>query len=122
MQHGGKRRGAGRPKGSTKKGTKIDEFNMMLRAQNHSEDMLSIIVDLAHNSLNESIQLAAATQILDRAHGKPGQIKMPEPDDGTKALAEAMIAFNDSPYMNRDAPLVGNRDASSAGKSILDED
>lgn len=114
MQHGGKRPGAGRPKGSTKKGTKIDEFNMILRAQGHSKEMLGIIVDLAKNSLNESIQLAAATQILDRAHGKPGQIKMPEPEDEASAFMRDLLGIDNSPNMNWDAPLVG--------KSILDDD
>ena len=30
--HGGKRMGAGRPKGSVKKSTKLDEFNLAMRA------------------------------------------------------------------------------------------
>lgn len=114
MQHGGKRLGAGRPKGSTKKGTQIDEFNMMLQAQRHSEDMLNILANLAHESSSKNTRLAAATQILDRAHGKPGQIKMPEPDDGSSELQQLIIAFRDMPNKNRDAPLMG--------KSILDDD
>ena len=75
---GGKRVGAGRPKGSTKKGTKLDEFNLLLRSQEYSEEMLGVLVDLARNSTSESIKLSAATQVLDRAHGKPGQAKMSE--------------------------------------------
>ena len=121
MEHGGKRVGAGRPKGSTKKGTKIDEFNMMLRAQSQSEDMLNILVDLAHSSKSENIRLTAATQVLDRAHGRPGQMKMPEPEDGSKDVKNAMLNLLNSPYMNRDAPLMGKRDRSPAGKSILED-
>lgn len=130
MEHGGKRAGAGRPKGSTKKGTQIDEFNMMLRAQKYSEEMLYILVDLAHFGTSESTRLTAATQVLDRAHGRPGQMKIPEPDDGSKDLANAMLDFISSPYMNRDAPLVNKGkldtspnklDTSHVRKSILDD-
>jgi len=84
---GGKRIGAGRPKGSTKKGTKLDEFNLLLRSQEYSAEMLTLLVDLARNSTSESIKLSAATQVLDRAHGRPGQTKMPEP------MSEAMEIF-----------------------------
>jgi len=108
LGHGGKRVGSGRPKGSLKKGTVIDDFNLMLRAQAHSEDMLGILVDLAHFGTSESIRLTAATQVLDRAHGRPGQIKMPEPEDRANELSKAILDFFDSPYMNRDAPFVHN--------------
>jgi hypothetical protein len=83
---GGKRKGAGRPKGSTKKGTKLDEFNMMLRAQEYCEEMLEVLVDLARHSTSESTKLSAATQVLDRGHGRPGTVKMPDPHDEYKAF------------------------------------
>jgi len=83
---GGKRKGAGRPKGSTKKGTKLDEFNMMVRAQEYCEEMLEVLVDLARHSTSESTKLSAATQVLDRGHGRPGTVKMPDPHDKYKAF------------------------------------
>lgn len=105
--HGGKRSGAGRPKGSTKKGTQLDEFNMMLRAQEHSAEMLDILLEIARDGKSEGTRLNAATQILDRAHGKPGQLKMPEPDDGLPDMKEIMLAYLANPLMNADAPLTG---------------
>ena len=116
---GGKRKGAGRPKGSTKKGTKLDEFNMMLRAQEYCEEMMEVLVDLARHSTSESTKLSAATQVLDRGHGRPGTVKMPDPHDKYKAFYLSIqndfctnnenygAPFSDSYYLNRMAEPEG---------------
>lgn len=109
MARGGKRPGAGRPKGAVQKGTSLDKFNMVLRSQEYSAEMLDVLVDLARNSNSESTRLSAATQILDRAHGKPGQSKSPDAEKGQLEYAKIFGAFIQSPYMNYDAPLVGSR-------------
>lgn len=105
--HGGKRMGAGRPKGSVKKSTKLDEFNLAMRAGELSEEMIKIISNLARNSKSDSIRLSAAIQILDRAHGKPAQNKMPDPVD---EVGEAMLAIGrqlGQNNLNIGAPLMG---------------
>jgi len=107
MGHGGKRSGAGRPKGSVKMRTQIDEFNLISNAQEYSKEMLGELVDLVRNSTNESIRLSAATQILDRAHGKPGQMKMPDPNDHSAELSDLFREYLANPLMNYDAPLMG---------------
>ena len=43
--------------------------------------MLEVVVELARNSQSDSTRLAAATQLLDRTHGKPAHNKLAEPID-----------------------------------------
>jgi len=66
---GGKRSGAGRPVGSKSRIT--PEIRAM--AQKHCPAALETIVYLAANADNESTRLAAAKELLDRAHGKSRQ-------------------------------------------------
>ncbi len=62
---GGKRPGAGRPKGSTAISAELREA-----AQEHTQDALAVIVEVMHD--NESPQrLKAAQLILERGHGAP---------------------------------------------------
>ncbi|MCF7779681.1 hypothetical protein GLP59_19030 [Sulfitobacter sp. M220] len=105
---GGKRKGAGRPKGSTKKGTKLDEFNMMVRAQEYCEEMLEVLVDLARHSTSESTKLSAATQVLDRGHGRPGSVKMPDPHDKYKAFYLSIQRDYCTNNANLGAPFSGS--------------
>lgn len=66
---GGRRAGAGRPKGSPNKITQpIKEL-----AASHSEESISTLVRLRDHSPNDQVRLAAARELLDRAHGKPRQ-------------------------------------------------
>lgn len=107
FDHGGKRRGAGWPKGATKKGTQIDDFNLALQAQGSSKEMLDIIIDIARSSTSDNIRLVAASIVLDRGHGKPAQVKLPEP---VSEFEESMILIGQqlrTKNMNRDAPLMG---------------
>ena len=86
---GGARVGAGRPKDSGKGndvGRKEGAVDKQLNpariltpgqkwafaelALTHAEDMLNIMVDLAHNADNEAVRLAAADKVVDRAMGK----------------------------------------------------
>ena len=67
--HGGKRPGAGRPLGSPNKLTRP----LREAAAMHSEDCLLTLLYLRDNAEREQVRLAAATAILDRAHGKPRQ-------------------------------------------------
>jgi len=65
MTHGGKREGAGRPKGST-----VINSELRQAAQEHTQAALDVIVD-AMASRHVSVRLKAAEMILARGHGAP---------------------------------------------------
>lgn len=69
---GGKRPGAGRPKGSGNKASKLDRENIILEARSYGHIALQTLVDIAENSKSDTARISAAAQLLDRAFGKPG--------------------------------------------------
>lgn len=69
MARGGKREGAGRPKGAVNKAT----ADIREAAQEYSEQALRVLVQVATAGESEAARVAAANAILDRAHGKPRQ-------------------------------------------------
>lgn len=69
MARGGKREGAGRPKGAVNKAT----ADIREAAQEYSERALMVLVQVATAGESEAARVAAANAILDRAHGKPKQ-------------------------------------------------
>jgi len=69
---GGKRPGAGRPKGSGNKASKLDRENIILEARGYGHIALQTLVDIAQNSKSDTARISAAIQLLDRAFGKPG--------------------------------------------------
>jgi len=69
MARGGKREGAGRPKGAVNKVT----ADIREAAQEYSQEALQILISVARNSDSDAAKVAAANSVLDRAHGKPGQ-------------------------------------------------
>lgn len=67
---GGKREGAGRPKGAVSKAT----ADIKAAASEYSEAALSVLITVAKNTkAPAAARVAAANAILDRAHGKPKQ-------------------------------------------------
>lgn len=67
--HGGKRDGAGRPKGA---------LNLITRpvkelAAEQSEASINRLIQLRDHAESEQVQFAAAKELLDRAHGRPKQ-------------------------------------------------
>lgn len=66
---GGKRPGAGRPKGAPNKAT----ADIRAAASEYSADALAVLVQVATSSDSDAARVAAANSILDRAHGKPRQ-------------------------------------------------
>lgn len=72
-QHGGKRLGAGRPKGSKTRWRKEDTAELAERAREHAEDAVQTILDLMREGESEQVRLNAAMSILDRGYGKPKQ-------------------------------------------------
>jgi len=75
MRHGGKRRGAGRKKGSANKVT------AEARALVQGEVIAAIkqLVQLAHSAENEGVQLRSLDKILQYGVGKPGLIEASPP-------------------------------------------
>jgi len=69
MTHGGKREGAGRPKGV------ISEAKRQIAdmAKEHGPTALQTLVDIATTGEGESARVAASNAILDRAYGRPLQ-------------------------------------------------
>ncbi|MXV35956.1 MULTISPECIES: hypothetical protein [unclassified Saccharibacter] len=76
---GGKRPGAGRPKGAVNKVT----ANIRALAQEHGKDALEILVKIAKTGENETARISAAKEILDRAYGKAtAHLEHSGPDGG----------------------------------------
>ena len=68
--HGGKRDGAGRPKGA---------LNIITRpvkelAAEQSEASINRLIELRDHAESEQVRFAACRELLDRAHGKPRQV------------------------------------------------
>ncbi len=68
-RRGGKREGAGRPRGRKGGGAAFKELRELARAQ--TEDAILRIVDMMRTSDDPRLRLSAAKVILDRAFGKP---------------------------------------------------
>ena len=67
--HGGKRDGAGRPRGALNKITRpVKEL-----AADQSAASIEKLVHLRDCAQSEQVQFAAAKELLDRAHGRPRQ-------------------------------------------------
>ena len=88
-QHGGKRPGAGRRKGSQNKRTTELGAKLSELAQAHTENALRVLVDVAMNGSNDGARVSAASAILDRAYGKPKQsVDLEATVDVNKTLAD----------------------------------
>lgn len=70
---GGRRAGAGRPKGAVSRATKQAKATLSDLARQHTSTALGVLVDVAKKGESESARVAAANAILDRAYGKPRQ-------------------------------------------------
>lgn len=73
MSRGGKREGAGRPKGSRSAATKQQQARISDLARQYAEDALDALVEIATEGESEAARVSAANSILDRGYGKPVQ-------------------------------------------------
>ena len=103
---GGKRPGAGRPKGSRSAATVQQQATISDLAKQHCPDALKALLEIVQGGESESARVSAANSILDRGYGKPVQALDHSSTDGsmtpkpvidvttlsTKALAEIMAA------------------------------
>lgn len=70
MARGGKREGAGRPKGAPNKAT----ASVRDAAQTFTADALNVLAEIMRSSEHPAAaRVSAASAILDRGHGKPTQ-------------------------------------------------
>ena len=66
---GGKREGAGRPRGSSGRGAAFKHLRQLARSR--TEEGLLTIVNIMRTAKDARLRLAAAKAILDRGFGKP---------------------------------------------------
>ncbi len=70
MARGGKREGAGRPKGAVNKAT----ADIREAAQEYTTEALGVLAEVMRSGQQPAAaRVAAATALLDRGHGKPTQ-------------------------------------------------
>jgi hypothetical protein len=72
-QRGGKRPGAGRPKGSKDVATREQGATLAELARAHTDTALQALVKVAKSGESEAARVTAATAILDRGYGRPTQ-------------------------------------------------
>ena len=73
MARGGKRVGAGRPKGSVTKSTAQARGQISEIARKHTKVAMGVLVAVAQSSESDAARVTAAIAILDRGYGKPPQ-------------------------------------------------
>lgn len=110
MGHGGKRSGAGRPKGSRNKlsGETLTEIRAL--AQAYGPKALARVATLMSHD-NASVALAAAREMLDRAYGKSlQQTALTGKDGGPIAVAETPASQRLSVILSAIAPNTDHDD------------
>lgn len=86
MARGGKREGAGRPKGA------VNSTTATLRdlAREHTSDALATLVEIAKHSDSDAARVSAANSLLDRGYGKPSQVLSGDEEGGAVQLAHVI--------------------------------
>lgn len=69
--HGGFRKGAGRPSGSTNRTSPEQSQRLSELAKSYTEEALETLIDVARNGRTDAARVSAANALLDRAYGKP---------------------------------------------------
>ncbi len=72
-RRGGKRPGAGRPKGSADRATVEQKATLEELARSHTETAMNVLVKVAKTSESDAARVSAASVILDRGYGKARQ-------------------------------------------------
>lgn len=72
-KRGGKRPGAGRPKGSRDTATIEQKATLEELAREHTPLAVQTLADVAGRSESDAARVSAASAILDRGYGKPRQ-------------------------------------------------
>lgn len=82
MARGGKREGAGRPRGA------VNQTTLQLRelAREHAGDMVAVLLNIAKAGESEAARVSAANALLDRGYGKPSTVLNGDGDGGPVEL------------------------------------
>jgi hypothetical protein len=72
-QQGGKRPGAGRPKGARDKLTREAGATLSELARAYTDQALEVLVQIAVSGESEAARVSAANALLDRGYGKASQ-------------------------------------------------
>ena len=80
---GGKRPGAGRPKGGVSRATPAQKDDLSARARLYTDVALKALVAIAKGAESEAAQVAAANALLDRGYGRARQALEVSGTDGT---------------------------------------
>ena len=101
MAGGGRREGAGRPKGVQNRATRVHKATIEQLARGHTATALNALVSVARDVNAGAARVSAATALLDRGYGKPRQaIEHTGPDGGaietkgdSRGLALAILSI-----------------------------
>lgn len=82
MARGGKREGAGRPKGAVNQTTRT----IREKAREYTDDALAVLVQIAKAGESEAARVSAANALLDRGFGKPSTVLAGDEEGGPVEL------------------------------------
>lgn len=85
MPHGGKREGAGRPKGKPNASTLKRQARIRDLAKEYATVAIEALADILQNGESDAARVSAANSILDRGFGKPVQSMEVTNPDGSLA-------------------------------------
>lgn len=92
-QRGGKRPGAGRPKGARDKATREQGATLGEMARAHTAAALKTLAAIAKSGESEAARVSAANALLDRGYGRPPQsLELSGPDGEPIALDLSMLS------------------------------
>jgi hypothetical protein len=97
MARGGKRPGAGRPKGRKNTATAAQCATLEELARAHTQTALEALVKVATGGESESARVSAATAILDRGYGRPKQALEHSGKDGAAMPFAVSVTIGSEP-------------------------
>jgi hypothetical protein len=76
----------------------LSSLGMQRLAAEHSQEAFNVLLDLMHRSPNQAVRLAAASEVLARAHGRPKNthvVEAPAQDDAqARELAHTIVRLH----------------------------
>jgi hypothetical protein len=106
MARGGKRPGAGRPKGRKDKATIAHLGTLEDLARSHTRSALTTLVVIAEKGESEAARVSAANALLDRGYGKPKQAMEHTGKDGAPIQTEDVSGLTPVERQQRLAALL----------------
>jgi hypothetical protein len=96
--HGGKRARSGRRHGVRNKLTREANATLVQLCQAHTDDMVAVLVEIAHSrKASPAARAVAAQAILDRGNGKPMQAHEHAGVDGKPIMVQPVIIMTGRP-------------------------